>query len=76
MISSGAAVFYSNISWLAMGGKRAWDQQSETLGSSPATNCVISGKSLPLSGIQGPYSEKKYSAGLKWFLLSFAALWL
>lgn len=56
MISPGAAVLYSEISWLAVGGKRAWDQEPETLSSSPVTNCVISGKSLLLSGIQGPYS--------------------
>lgn len=41
MISPGAAVLYSKISWLAVGGKRAWDRQSETLSSSPATNYVI-----------------------------------
>lgn len=55
MVSPGAAVLYSKISWLAVGGKRAWDRQSETLSSSPATNYVIWGKSLPLSGIQDPY---------------------
>lgn len=56
MISPGAVVLYSKISWLTVGGKRAWDQQSETLSSSPATNYVISGKSLLCSGIRGLYS--------------------
>lgn len=48
------ALLESKINLLAMGG-RVLDQHPENLSSDPAINYMTLGKSLPLSGTQGPH---------------------